>query len=509
VIWLRRRGTGLRPIASLARPYRATAGRDRLALLVAAVVVVCIAAALFNAAYWPFYEDDTITLYAPIARHFAQTGQFFNYGMHDAYPVLDPLALAYIQLADPGETAYEYAGRFAIAALALAQIGAAYVLGRDLFGRRAGLAAAYLLATIPVLLHWASTGYTDVPAGTYSLLAMIMAWRLFRTPHPVYALLAGVLGGLAAFTKNGALLMAGSLAGWVIYAWWYARRADDPDGQAIRWQHSALMVGGWLAVAGIWYAHALLQFGYLIPPTGWTDQAQHTIAALFGPALTPNQFMLGGAIPLLGMAGMLVLLWRARWAFDPRAALLLGFGVPFWLVWWALFSYDMRFLLLVWGVFAVAGGWLVDVALRWLQDQITNRRVQQIGGIALAVIVIAAALPGLRLAVDHKPAILADPLMDDASRHRVQFGPRWEAIAWLQANAPAGSRVAVADYFFGYPLVRADITIALFIPPDRESAADYDYWVARPQDDRPDWADAGLREVFATDAGYTIYVIRP
>ena len=103
---------------------------------------------------------------------------------------------------------HEYAGRFVVAVLGLAMVGAACALGRELFGWRAGLAAAYLVAATPILLHWASAAYTDLPAGTYYTLALLFAWRMASRSGDREALLAGLLGGLAALTKNSALLIA-------------------------------------------------------------------------------------------------------------------------------------------------------------------------------------------------------------------------------------------------------------------------------------------------------------
>jgi hypothetical protein len=76
--------------------------------------------------------------------------------------------------------------------------------------------------------------------------------------------------------------------------------------------------------------------------------------------------MIGGLLGFAGLAALVWRLWRTRWRFDPAAALLVGFGVPFWLVWWWGFSYDLRFLLLIWPLFAVMGGLLVDRVLAWL-----------------------------------------------------------------------------------------------------------------------------------------------
>ncbi|MBN2472470.1 MAG: glycosyltransferase family 39 protein [Anaerolineae bacterium] len=492
--------------------------RHPLRLATILVVLLLVALTLFNAAYWPLGEDDALSLYAPMAYRFATTGQFGiigggnDAGLYNAYPQLIPLAMAYLQLA--AGAPHEYAGRFVVAVLGLAMAGAACALGRELFGRRAGLAAAYLVAATPILLHWASAAYTDLPAGTYYTLALLFAWRMARRSGDREALLAGLLGGLAAFTKNSALLIAPTLAGWVIYTWW--ARWRDPAREAVRPRQAGLLAGGFLLAAGPWYGHALLAYGYLVPPTGWTSHAQHTLAALLGPALVFSQYMLNGALVVLGMGWQIVRLWRTRWAFEARAALLVGFSVPYWGVWWWLFSYELRFLLLIWGVLAVMGGGALlagweALSCRWQPSRRWQAPVRWLASrhllrVLLPLLVVALALPAMRTAVDHKPALLRDPLMSDQARHLQQLGDRWLAVVWLQNNAPPGSRVLVADYKLTFGLLRAGLRPDFNDNSPEALVRGYDYWLASRWQ-QPDWiAASDLREVFAVD-GYRVYAV--
>ncbi len=482
--------------------------RHPLRLVTILVIAGLVTLTLFNAAYWPLGEDDALTLYAPMAYRIAATGQFSipgdtnSAGLYSAYPQLTPLVMAYLQLATGA--AQEYAGRSVIAALGLALVGAAYALGRELFGRRAGLAAAYLVAATPILLHWAAAAYTDLPAAAYYTLALVFAWRLVSRPGGREALLAGLLGGLAAFTKNSALLIAPALAGWVAYSWW--ARWQDPArvGGAVRPRHAGLLAAGFLLAAGPWYAHALLTYGHLIPPTGWTHQAQRTALTLLGPTLAPGQYMLGGVLTVPGMGWQIVRLARTRWAFEARAALLVGFSVPYWLVWWALFSYELRFLLLIWGVLAVMGGGALlagweALARSWSPPRGLMR-------VVLPLLALALALPAARISVDNKPALLRDPWMSDRERHLQQLGDRWLAVVWLQNNAPEGARVLLTDSLLYFGLLSDGLRPDLNDRFEREFVLTYDYWIASPWQE-PEWAaEAGLREVFAVER-YRIFVI--
>lgn len=484
--------------------------RHPLRLVTILIVLALVALTLFNAAYWPLGEDDALSLYAPMGYRIATTGQFGaeggpnNAGLYNAYPQLNPLVMAYVQLA--GGAPNEYAGRFVMAVLGLGTVGVAYALGRELFGRRTGLAAAYLVAATPILLHWAAGAYTDLPSATYYGLALVFAWRLVQRPSARDALLAGLLAGFAAFTKNSGLLIAPALVGWVVYSYWAGRVVRDPAREVtpIKLPLAGALAAGFLLTAGPWYIHSQLAYGHMIPPTGWTTQAQHTLAALIGPALATGQYMISGVLVVLGIGWQMVRLWRSRWAFDPRAALLVGFTVPYWGVWWWLFSYELRFLLLVWPVLAVMGanvlltGWAA-LSRRWTPSRTALR-------VVLPLLVVALALPAMRMSVDHKPAILREPLMNDLDRHLEQLGDRWLAVVWLQNNAPEGASVLVSDYKLYFGLQRVQLAPDLNDHFEREFVAQHDYWLASPWQ-QPDWlADAGLREVYATD-GYRVYAV--
>lgn len=502
-LWRRRGGRRAAP----ATPGQGCGRRGWASRVAVGAIVALVGLTLFNAAYWPFREDDTMALYGPMAYRFAQSGRFDGAGLYDAYPRLVPLAMAYPHLA--GGAPNEYIARLVTAVLALGTVGAAYALGRDLYGRTVGLGAAFLTVTVPILPHWSASGYTDLPAGTTYALATIFAWRLFSRPHPVHALLAGGMAGLAVLTKNGAWLVAASLAGWAAYSRVYGRPAAGnsapPGGVAghpISLPHLALMIGAFLVVAGPWYGHALLAYGQLIPPTGWTEQADHSLGALLRPALTPSHFLVSGPLGMAGLGGMLAALWRSRRRPDPRPALLVGFAAPFWLVWWWFFSYDLRFLLLVWPLFAVMGAWAA-ARLGGLLPPAWQRRAAR----ALPLALIVIALPAARMAVDHKGEILRNPLMSDAERHRVQLGTRYEVIEWIGEHVPAEARLLTSDYLFVYPLMQSHTEPFVWDTREQEQVSRFDYWIVGPDFAPPAWADAQTLRLRYESGGYAVYEV--
>jgi 4-amino-4-deoxy-L-arabinose transferase-like glycosyltransferase len=107
----------------------------------------------------------------------------------------------------------------------------AFVLGRDLYSRTHGLAAAGIASLLPLAVRYHRTLYLD---SVYSLLAGGFVWCLFRafqSPRPVWTVAGGVLLGLAAATKTSAPLLLPFTIGYGCFAAWRRGRpqcADEP-----------------------------------------------------------------------------------------------------------------------------------------------------------------------------------------------------------------------------------------------------------------------------------------
>jgi hypothetical protein len=182
------------------------------AVLIAAGIAGLI---LLNDLYWPFGDPDAVSIYALQARQIYRgrallTGE----GLYEAYPMQVQLSYVYSYLI-AGDV-QEYLARLFPAVLAAGTLGAAAALGRTLYDRRTGLAATVLLALTPTFSRWAPTGYTDVPAAFFFTLAVLFSWRMAQDGDPRTAILAGIMAGLAAWTKNSALTITVSLAVWLI-----------------------------------------------------------------------------------------------------------------------------------------------------------------------------------------------------------------------------------------------------------------------------------------------------
>src|SRR5258708_6091756 len=318
----------LRDQALIAVPPRPLQEIANVARIIIAVIVVLV---LFNAVYWPFHRDDAVVIYASYGKTIASTGRLPVGQSYETYPMLVPLSYAFTHQA--AGWVDEHLAALIPALLSVGVIGAAYLLGSELFSRSTGLIAALLIAITPTFTQWASAGYVDLPCGFFYGMSVMFLARHDRTRSWPDALLAGAMAGLAAWTKNSGLLIVGSIAVWVLYRWWMARYSTDP--RALNIRSVLLIAGAFLVVAGPWYARNLSMAGLLVPPTGWTSQAERTLPNLI-PYITDAQYYVVGWLFTAGwdpaISGNLRCCGR-----RPPLALLSPFFAAFLLVVWAPF----------------------------------------------------------------------------------------------------------------------------------------------------------------------------
>jgi 4-amino-4-deoxy-L-arabinose transferase-like glycosyltransferase len=374
------------------------------------LLVVIAAGVLFNAAYWPFYRDDTLGIYAPQAATLFETRTLIPVDridvLYDTYPMLVPLTYTYTYLVSGW--ANEYLAKFVSALLALACLPAAYELGKALYGRMSGELAALLLALTPTFSRWASSGYVDLPMAFFYTLAALFAWRLWQTRHWSDALMTGLLIGLAAWTKNAGLIGIGVLTLWLLWALIHWR---------IGWREIVLALLTCAIIAGPWYARNLLLGGVLIPDTAWVDQAQRSSQNLMVFITRDELFGLVGWFILAAVMGALVRFARMR-GDAPEHGLLLLWTLPFFAAWWLFVSYDPRFLLLLLPPLTVlSGAWL---AYMWAS--VVPQRWRYVASFLAGAVLLAMSLLVIWNSVEFKDAIRRNPLMDDAAKRILIFG---------------------------------------------------------------------------------------
>jgi len=457
---------------------RSAGGRRRLGvagILLAAILVLALALRLKGIAYglpYSFVNADE-TMVVPKAFHAAQghlNPQFFFYPSLYFY-----LAGALYVLATPvwwvlghgnflsqtsfvvHQEPYFLLGRLLSVAMGTASVYLVYRLGRDAFGRPAGLIAALLLAVAPLAVAYSHMAVTDMTAVALSLLALVLLLRAARPhddgltaevpvaarPHTARWLVAGaVAAGLATSTKYnlGMLVLPATVA--AVYACRpeAAARVAAGGRAALVWLR-LLVVRLYLPMAAAFVLaspfvvldapHFLRDFRRQsqIMDRGWLG-FEHTGNG-FWFNVTPNLTgAIGVVLVVLGAAGLGWALWR-RTRFDLMVA-------PYVIVYFVYISTwkelaDRYLLPIVPLLLLLAARLCVDAVV------LLRPRVRRFAIPAVAVVLAVAFILPLSSSI----AFVRDLSGTDT---------REVARDWIQRHVPAGSLLAVENY--GPPLVQ-------------------------------------------------------
>src|SRR5690606_4304396 len=380
---------------------------ERVAL---ALLLLIGAGVLFNSVYWPFGREDSIGIYARFGAFMydnralaALPGELT---IHEAYPILVPLTYSYAYLASGWPN--EFLARLFPGLLSLGCLAAVFTFGKVLHSAAAGWIGALLLAITPAFTSWASSGYVDLPMAFFYTLAAIFCWQLWRSGGSIHALLAGAMMGLAAWTKNAALVGVGLMTLWLLWAM-YRRR--------IGWQQVALALMMCAFIAATWYSRNLIEAGLIIPPTIWAEQANPSLDTLLVLITRPQTYTISGPLIVASVVAALAQLIRRRNA--PKLALLLWWTLPFYGVWWLFASYDPRFILLFLPLLCVLAG--VQLAKFWSAVPADwQRRLVM----PLMVIATGLALGAVWNSVEYKSEILRHPFMSADERRMTAIRER-------------------------------------------------------------------------------------
>jgi hypothetical protein len=371
------------------------------------MLIAISGAILFNAVNLPFHRDDALGIYQPQAQSMYQLRGLIPLtgtdSLYRTYPMLIQSAYTYAYLASGWEN--EYLANLIGALLSVGCLPVAYWLGCLLKDKRTGWMSALLLAFTPAFGRWASAGYVDLPMAFFYGLSAIFAIRLWHSGNWKDALLAGLMIGLAAWTKNAALLGVPLLGLWLLYG--LLRRRINVVTAVL-----AVMACG--VIAGPWYIRNLLGADFVVMDMSvWTVQAQRTINNLLVFLTRFENFGLTGWVVVVGVVVAVLRLIRRR-GDAPEHTVALLWSLPMFAAWWWFVSYDPRFLLLFLPILCGLGGaWLIDLwerlpsgwqpAIRW----------------ALFGVAMFLALQTVWFSVEYKDEILRNPLMTDAEKREM------------------------------------------------------------------------------------------
>ncbi len=365
-----------------------------------AVTAAVSAAVLFNALLWPFYHDDPLSIYGRFAWWVWQHEQLYAIGpgsdVYELYPQLVTMNFAYLAMFAGWR--HEYAVRFIGAVIGLGTLPATYLLARQMYNERTGWLAALFLASTLDFGRWASAGYVDVPVAFFMTFGAALTWTALQQRSYPDLLLAAAMIGLAAWTKNAALLAIAIFFTLLLY---------NLILNQLSLKHLLLPLAILAIVAAPWYLRNLVLAGSLTPDTVWVEEAQQTWRELLVLITLPQNYGLIGILAFCGVSwGIGQVLWGNG---RKRALFLLIWAAPFYIAWLLFASYDPRFILLILPFVVVLGAALVDT---WTTTVKPKAWVT-----VVAVIVIGAqAAFVVWNSVEFKRALLTQPIMSHSEK---------------------------------------------------------------------------------------------
>lgn len=328
--------------------------------------------------------------------------------------------------ADPGVAVLP--GRLFIVLCGLATILLAFVLARRLFGARAGLIAAALLAVSPVHVKYSQIIRTDMHETVFLLLGMLACTAIVHRGRLADHLWAGIWLGLAVATKWPAATIVVAIVGATV-----CRIVRNPLGWRLDVRDLAIVGAAALATLIAASPFLVLDFATALANVTGEARTQHIGATGYGFLGNIGWYLatpLQDAFGLVGLVGALIGLVVGSRRSTAFAVTL----VPFVIVSFIAISAQG----IVWERWIVPLLPFLAIALAGALDTlITRLRISfgpvwsQAGGVgALALVALAPVLA-----------------TEAAARERAN-DTRAAASAWARAHIPAGATVIVEQPAF-------------------------------------------------------------
>ncbi|HEX8552553.1 MAG TPA: glycosyltransferase family 39 protein [Abditibacteriaceae bacterium] len=336
-------------------------------------------------------------------------------------------------------------------------------IGRRFVSTRAGVFAAALWASLPVVQSEASTAYIDLALVAFALLAVLcfLEWR--ETAGVRWLFACGAFCGFCLGTKYLGALIFGWLGLWILFVSLKEKRplAHVGAGALV----ALILGGGWYARNWLLTGNPVFPFAYeIFGGRGWTQEMATAYAndqKGFGWGRSPLDLLLlpfrlvftplnvqnvgGKFVGLFETPGMLVysVIGPALLAFGAPSVLLKNkpFVVKFCLatfaflfVFWAATGQYLRYLLPAYALLCVACGWGIENFLR--------RSTLLKSAVGLCLILALAFAPVLTIShARGNFAVLSGGQTPDEYLRRTFGG--YQAMNWAATNAPANARFAV------------------------------------------------------------------
>ena len=430
--------------------------------------IICISGfiiILINTFLYPFYRYDVLARFAPNARVLFQSSAVPN--TLTGYPL--GIQMLYCFAFMSMNAVNDHLAGLVVAGYSGVMLLTTFTIGQQIFSKRAGWAAVILLLSSRMFVDWSTSGYVDIPVGVYHGLCFLFAFVWLQTGGQRWALISGIMAGLALWTKQSALVLLPALGVVPLLGIQIGRPAITETRNAFT------AFGSILLIAGPWYLRSLIIAGpeSVVPAPGAYD-AQHIDnsgyqLATFMSSTDEWGVWLGTAI-MLGLILCSIHFWNPTLdnishkhvSRRSRSWLLAAFVVPYHIIWWQNFSYDTRYLLSSAPMYAAMAGHGIDWALTRLSPTFRPQ-------IWITVpIAIALVFSGSFSRLGAVYNLMIHPLQTDDEKLARLSGESWSLIKHIRGTIQPGSRIYAMDgalaywlheYEFkqGYPFILDDL----------------------------------------------------
>lgn len=430
--------------------------------------IICISGfiiILINAFLYPFYRYDVLARFAPNARLLFESSAIPN--TLTGYPLAIQMLYCFTFMSI--NAANDHLAGLVVAGYSGAMLLTTFAITRLIFSKRAGWAAVILLLSSHMFVDWSTSGYVDIPVGVYHGLCFLFAFIWMQTGEQRWALIAGIMAGLALWTKQSALVLLPALGIVPLLGVRTGRSAMTET------RNSLTAFGSMLLIAGPWYLRSFIIAGpdAIVPAPGAYD-AQYINNSVYQLATfissTEEWGIWLGTTIVLGLILCSMHFWNPK--IDnvshktierrSRSWLLAAFVVPYHIIWWQNFSYDTRYLLSSMPMYAAVAGHGID----WALNRIPSTFSRQIWiPIVLAIALVLSGSVGRLGAVYN---LMIHPLQTDDEKLARLSTESWSLVKHIRDTIQPGSKIyamdgALAywlhDYEFkqGYPFVLDDL----------------------------------------------------
>ena len=171
-------------------------------LLVAVLVLAAVKLAYFNINSNNYYWDEAV--YLDIAQNIKSQGSYFSSDGENYRAPLLPLLLAFMPNLD--------AAHLSVVIISLISMLLAYLLGKEVLNRYAGLAAAIFIGINPLYYFWSYKLLTEPIALCLIILSLYMFIKFEKQEDPKFLYLSSFSAGLAIMARYTSISLALALA---------------------------------------------------------------------------------------------------------------------------------------------------------------------------------------------------------------------------------------------------------------------------------------------------------